>query len=222
MIVLRWLGRTRYRATWAAQQHHREELLAGRAADELWLLEHEPVVTTGRRGVDGLDPAALGCEVVATERGGLATWHGPGQLVGYLVADVGHLGLGVRSTVAAVEQGVLDWLRGRGVDADRRAGFPGVWVGRDKICAVGMHFRRGVSMHGFALNLRPDLAVYGRFVPCGVTDGGVTSLAALGLPAPDPSEVWASVGDSVRRAIVAGAGPGRVTRSDVDSPAGQR
>jgi lipoyl(octanoyl) transferase len=77
-------------------------------------------------------------------------------------------------------------------------------------------------MHGFALNLRPDLAVYGRFVPCGVTDGGVTSLAALGLPAPDPSEVWASVGDSVRRAIVAGAGPGRVTRSDVDSPAGQR
>lgn len=191
-----------YVETRAAQEAHRDGVIAGTAPEELWLLEHDPVVTTGRRRVEGLDPERLGCDVVATERGGLATWHGPGQLVGYPIVDVGSRGGGVRSTVSALEEGVIRWLAGQGIAAGRRPEHPGVWVGRDKICAVGLHFRRGVTLHGFALNLCPDLTVFGRFVPCGITDGGVTSLARLGGPPLAPADAWAGVGAAVRAALV--------------------
>ena len=137
-------------------------------------------------------------EVVRTERGGLATYHGPGQLVGYLILDVARRKTTVKGTVCAVESGIIAWLGSWGVDSGRRPGRPGVWVGDDKICAVGMHFRRGVSMHGFALNLTVDLSRFSTFVPCGITDGGVTSLAAVVGSSREP---W-QVADEVGRCLV--------------------
>jgi lipoyl(octanoyl) transferase len=196
-----WLGRVPYGWALALQRARRDAIVAGTAPEVLWLLEHDPVVTVGRRAVPELGDEVAGYPVVRTERGGLATWHGPGQLVGYLLADTRARGWSVRGTVAGLEEGVIRWLAARGVSAARRAGAHGVWVGRDKICAVGLHFRRGVSMHGFALNLANRGEGFDAIVPCGITDGGVTSLALLGVPAPAPREAAASVGRSVLDAL---------------------
>ena len=148
-----------------------------------------------------------------TERGGLATWHGPGQLVIYALIDAAGRGIGVRGLVEALERAVTGWLLRRGVNAGPRDGHPGVWVpsarspsGLDKICAIGLHFRRGVSMHGLALNLAPDLSSFGLFTPCGVRDAGVTSLAALTGASPTPKEAALDVLDSVFCALDARPG----------------
>lgn len=196
-----WLGRVPYTVALERQRERREAVLRGEADEALWLLEHDPVVTTGRRAVLDLDRDRIGIPVVETERGGLATYHGPGQLVGYLLLDVGARGGGVRVTVRAVEEGLVTWLAARGASAGRREGYPGVWVGTDKIAAVGMHFRRGVSMHGFALNLTVDLAGFEGFSPCGIRDGGVTSLARIGGEDVAPETVAVEVGFSVLRAL---------------------
>jgi len=200
-----WLGRLPYRWAWRLQHLRREAVIAGHAPEALWLLEHPSVITTGRRAVADLPDAASlkarGIGLEHTERGGLATWHGPGQLVGYLIIDAARRGIGVRRTVRAVEQGILDWLASQDIDAHRRDGYPGVWVGRDKVCAIGMHFRRGVSMHGFALNLDPDLSAYDLFVPCGIRDGGVTSMARLQGSAPAPVAASEGVGVAVASAV---------------------
>jgi lipoyl(octanoyl) transferase len=200
-LAWEWLGRVGYLDALGRQRARRDAILAGRADEVLWLLEHDPVVTTGRRAVD-LDPARIPWPIVATERGGLATFHGPGQLVGYLLADVGRRGLGVRRTVTALEGGVIAWLAGQRITAARRPDAPGVWVGRDKVCAVGLHFRRGVSMHGFALNLDVALASYAGFVPCGIADGGVTSVERLLGRSPSTIEAAPSVAAAVVRALV--------------------
>jgi lipoyl(octanoyl) transferase len=191
----RWLGRVSYPAAWWAQRTRRSAVLEGAADEAIWLLEHDAVYTTGLRAVDL--PEVLPAPVVRTERGGLTTWHGPGQLVGYLILDISGRGGSVKGTLAAVEAGVIAWLGGHGIDAGRRPGFPGVWVGRDKICAVGMHFRRGVSMHGLALNLSPDLSAFDAIVPCGITDGGVTSFAEVRGSAPTPAQAAIGLGQSL-------------------------
>ncbi|MCO4747746.1 MAG: lipoyl(octanoyl) transferase LipB [Proteobacteria bacterium] len=196
-VDVAWLGKVPYREALRLQRARREGVIAHSAPDTLWLLEHPPVITTGRRTAD-LDLGRLGgLEVVHTERGGLATWHGPGQLVGYLIADVGRLGHGVKSTVEALEQGLVDWLGQHGVAAFAESGFPGVWTQTGKIASVGLHFRRGVSLHGFALNLCPDLADFERFTPCGIEGVRMTSLEAeIGVIVP-PVEAWIGVGDSI-------------------------
>jgi lipoyl(octanoyl) transferase len=202
----RWLGQVPYRTALERQRAHRQAVLAGRAQSELWLLEHPPVVTEGRRPPPIPTPVVLlaehGIDWVRTERGGLATYHGPGQLVGYLIADIGPLRLSVRATVAALEQGLIDWLAGSGVQAGRRPEYPGVWVGQAKIGAVGLHFQRNVSMHGFALNLTTPLEPFGLFVPCGIHDGSVTTLAQLlGASAPGPAEAAPAVAAAVLSAL---------------------
>lgn len=194
----RWRGRLPYAATLVEQRERRSAILAGSAPEEIWLLEHAPVITVGRRGAEGIAPDAVlaqrGVSVVRTERGGLATWHGPGQLVAYLLVNAVERGWGVRRLVHAVEQAVIDLLAALGVAAARRAGLPGVWVGADKIAAIGLHVRRGVTMHGLAVNLAPDLSWYDLFVPCGVTDGGVTSVARAGGRALDLEAAAALLG----------------------------
>lgn len=188
-MIWRWLGRVPYGEALAAQREHREALIAGKAGEEVWLLEHPPVITTGRRGVDDLEPGrvlAAGFDLHATERGGLATCHEPGQLVAYVLVDAREIG--VWRTVAAIETAAASWLGDQGVAAGPREGFPGVWVGRNKICAVGLHFRAGRTMHGLALNLTNDLRGFALITPCGITDGGVTSLQRLlgeGTPTPE-------------------------------------
>ncbi len=198
-----WLGRVPYVEARDRQLARRRAIIEGTADEAFWLLEHDPVITTGRRVVD-LDEAALraaGIDVVHTERGGLATWHGPGQLVGYVLIDIQRHGLKVRTMVEALEQGLINWLGTEGVTAARRGGYPGVWVGTDKIAALGLHFSRGVSMHGFALNLCPSLDGFARIVPCGITDGGVTTFERVTGRRLEPRDAAERVGSAVLAAL---------------------
>lgn len=198
-----------YELAWARQRALRAEIIAGQGTEQLALLEHRAVVTFGKRPAPGNpDPEALratGIDVFTTERGGLATWHGPGQLVGYLLVDCGRRGLGVRRLVERLEDGLIAYLAGLGVIAARREGLPGVWVGRDKIAALGLHLQRGVTMHGFALNLRLGPEAFSGIVPCGITDGGVASLHRLIPDAPGPQEAAPAVAAAVIGALVDGA-----------------
>lgn len=190
-----WLGRLSYPWALRLQRSRRAAVLRGHAPEAFWLLEHPAVITLGRRG-GTVHPHATD-PVVTVERGGLATWHGPGQLVGYLILDLPRRGIGVRVTVHALEQGIIDWLSSVGVSAERVCGVPGVWVGDAKIAQVGLHVRRGVTLHGFALNITNDLAAFDQIVPCGLDDRRVTSVAALGGPVAPLHHVAPAVGRSV-------------------------
>jgi lipoyl(octanoyl) transferase len=153
------------------------ERRAGAIEDTLVLVEHPPVVTVGVEGDDGL-AAASGLPVVAVERGGHATYHGPGQLVGYPVVDLGPRGHDVRRFVREVEGLVADAIAPFGVAGGHVKGQPGVWVdGRRKIASVGIAVDHWVTFHGFALNVDPDLAAFARFRPCGLDGAVMTSVA---------------------------------------------
>jgi lipoyl(octanoyl) transferase len=172
--------------------------------DTLHLLEHPPVITTGRRAVP-LDEEAVraaGFELHQADRGGLATCHEPGQLVGYLFVDVRTIG--VRPFVHAVEDGLIRWLASQGVRGDRWPGRPGVWVGETKVAAIGLGVRRGVTCHGFALNLANDLAGFSLIDPCGLGSGSVGSLARLVPRSPTPEEAAPSVAVTVLDALPPG------------------
>ena len=180
MIEVRWRGRVGYRDALEQQRDRRNRILTHEASECVWLLEHPSVLTVGRRAVSDLpDPDVLmrlGMEIHRTERGGLATYHGPGQLVGYFLIDVASRGIKVRELVHSIEEGVISWLAQHGVQAARRRCFPGVWVGDAKICSLGLHFRKGVSMHGFALNLSTDIEGFSSITPCGIRDARITRL----------------------------------------------
>lgn len=187
MLRVRWLGRVRYQDAQAVQQ----ALFAAPAGhDWLLLLEHHPVYTMGvHASMDHVlaAPDSVGAELIRTNRGGDVTYHGPGQITGYpiLTAPMGRGS--TPAHVAAVEQLVIDVLADLGLPgAGRLAGYPGVWVDPDganprKICAIGIRLSRGRTMHGFALNVAPDLAMFGHIVPCGIPDKAVTSVAAEGI-----------------------------------------
>ena len=192
-LHIRWLGRVAYRDAYALQHG----LFTSSSDDHLLLLEHPPVYTLGIRGDLGhflSQPAAVGAELVRTDRGGDVTYHGPGQLVGYPILTVpGRRGGGLADTAAyvcSVEQLVMDALGDLGLsDVGTVAGRPGVWVAPGsaaprKVCAVGVKLSRGRSMHGFALNVAPDMGMFGHIVPCGIADKGVTSLRDEGIDVP--------------------------------------
>lgn len=153
---------------------------SGQSPETLLLLQHPPVITLGKRAspanilwsTDAL--AKAGISVARATRGGDVTYHGPGQLVGYPIFRVGRA---VRAHVSAIASAVIAALDELGVRAEWRESCPGVWVGDDKICAVGIQIRRGIAMHGFALNVDLDLAVFAAIVPCGLRHAGVTSMA---------------------------------------------
>jgi lipoyl(octanoyl) transferase len=169
-----------------AEMEARNQAVASGAADELiWLLEHPPVYTAGTSA----DPAELvdpRFEVVEAGRGGRYTYHGPGQRIGYLVLDLNRRGKDVRCFVHAIEGWVIATLAKFGVESWRAEGRVGIWT-RDidgseaKIGAIGVRVRRWVTMHGFSVNLDPDLTHFGGIVPCGIAEYGVTSMAKLGL-----------------------------------------
>ena len=159
------------------------------------LLEHEPVYTMGRRGGRSsmlLAPEAMPAPVVDIERGGDLTWHGPGQLVGYPILDLRRRELRAADYVRELEALLVDVLATFHLEAGVVAGRPGVWVDGAKIAAIGVAIRGGVSSHGFALNVAPDLAWYDAIVPCGLADASVTSMAAL-LDAPPAVDEVAAV-----------------------------
>lgn len=198
-----WLGRVEYGAALRIQERARLEARSGGGA-RVFGLEHPPVLTLGKRGgVVSPDAGAAGFAVWRTRRGGLATCHEPGQLVGYLVMDARQTG--VRRLVETVEACILDFLGSRGVAATRRTAYPGVWVegsgGWAKIAAVGMQIRDGWTTHGFALNLRNDLRGFGLIDPCGIQDASVTSLLRLRGAAPSPRDAFAELGPALGSAL---------------------
>jgi len=144
--------------------------------DEFWCLSHAPVFTQGLNGQPEhvLDPGPI--PVVATDRGGQVTYHGPGQLIVYTLVDLARAGIGVRQWVEQIEQVLIDWLAEQGVAAQRETDAPGVYVGAAKIAALGLKVRRGRCYHGLSLNLDMDLAPFARINPCGVSGRVVTQL----------------------------------------------
>ena len=180
-LRIRWLGRVRYQDGHALQR----ALFERSADDHLLLLEHPHVYTLGVRADPAhvlVPPSTVGAELVHTDRGGDVTYHGPGQLVGYPILSVPVVPGATPRYVHAVEQLIIDVLADLGLpQASRLYGYPGVWVNGRKICAIGVRLSRGRSMHGFALNVAPDLAMFGHIVPCGIADREVTSLAAEGI-----------------------------------------
>ena len=183
-MVVRELGRMAYREAWALQKRLVDDRVAGRVPDTLVLVEHPPTVTLGRGSKDGdllFDTEALaqqGVECVSIERGGRATFHGPGQLVGYPIVALREVGLSPVSFLRRLEDGLVDALAELGVAAAREPGLTGVWVARDKIAAMGIAVSRGVTYHGFALNVCDRLEGFDCIVPCGIpeSDHGVTSI----------------------------------------------
>lgn len=175
-----------YRAALEAMEARNRAIAEGEAGELLWLLEHPPVYTAGTSAAapELLDPRF---EVVEAGRGGRFTYHGPGQRIGYVLLDLRERGRDVRCFVHSLEGWVIATLGDLGLDAWRAEGRIGIWTrgtdGREaKIGAIGVRVRRWVTMHGFSVNLDPDLSHFGGIVPCGIEEFGVTSLAALGLP----------------------------------------
>ncbi len=213
----RWLGRVRYRDAYALQHG----LWRTSHDDHLLLLEHPHVYTLGVRTDPAhllVDPASVGAEVARADRGGDVTYHGPGQLVGYPIITVASPPAlpDTPAYVHAVEQLLIDSLEDLGVPgAARLPGYPGVWVGVGegrprKIAAIGVRLSKGRSLHGFALNVDPDMAMFGHIVPCGIAEYPVTSLAAEGATASMPDAV-----DAVAARAAARWGGGHVDRADV-------
>ena len=174
-----------YREALLAMEARNAAIAAGEAGELVWLLEHPPVYTAGTSAdaAELLDPRF---EVVEAGRGGRYTYHGPGQRIGYVLLDLGKRGRDVRRFVHALEGWVIATLRGFGVESWSVEGRVGIWTtdidGREaKIGAIGVRVRRWVTMHGFSVNLDPDLSHFTGIVPCGIEEFGVTSLARLGI-----------------------------------------
>jgi lipoyl(octanoyl) transferase len=179
-VIARRLGRVAYEPTWRAMQAFNTARTRA-TADQLWMVEHPPVFTLGLAGRREHVLAPGDIPVIATDRGGQVTYHGPGQAVAYVLIDLRRAGFGVKELVRRLEQSVLDVLAGYGISGERRPGMPGVYVAGAKIAAVGLRVARGCSYHGVALNAEVDLAPFGRIDPCGYPGQACTRLADLGV-----------------------------------------
>jgi lipoyl(octanoyl) transferase len=180
------LGRTDYTRTWRAMQAFTDARTPD-TEDEIWLTEHAPVYTLGLAGRPEHMLRANAIPVLKVDRGGQITYHGPGQLVVYLLIDLKRLRLGVRALVEAIESGVIKLLDSYGIEAYGRRDAPGVYVKRDgreaKVAALGLKVRNGCTYHGLALNLDMDLAPFDDIDPCGYRGLAVTQLRDLGVQA---------------------------------------
>lgn len=179
-MVIKHLGRVDYEPAWRAMQAFtamRDET----TPDELWVLEHSPVFTLGQAGKREhlLQPTDI--PVVAIDRGGQITYHGPGQVVIYVLVDLKRRGYGVKDLVYRMEQAVIDLLASAGIQAERRAGAPGVYVAGEKIAALGLRIKQGRSYHGLALNVDMDLSPFSFINPCGYPGMAVTQTRNLGM-----------------------------------------
>lgn len=181
LLTVRQLGLQPYLPVWQAMQRFTNER-GPDTPDEIWLLEHEPVFTQGQAGKPEhlLLPGDI--PVVQADRGGQVTYHGPGQLIAYLLLDVRRAGLGVRELVSLMERVLVELLEGYGVEAHARPDAPGVYVGAAKIASLGLRIRRGCSFHGLALNVDMDLQPFRRINPCGYAGLAMTQLRDLAGP----------------------------------------
>lgn len=177
---LRELGQVPYQETWRRMQ----AFTGGREAntpDEIWLLEHPPVFTLGMNSSPEHVLEPDGIPLVQSDRGGQVTYHGPGQLVAYVLMDIRRATLGVRDLVTALEQSVIAMVGEHGIQAVARQDAPGVYVADRKLASLGIRIRRGCSYHGLAINVDMDLSPFAGIDPCGYPGLEVTSLAELGI-----------------------------------------
>jgi lipoyl(octanoyl) transferase len=184
-IALSRQGLVEYQKAWDAQRRIHEEVASGDRPNTLLLLEHPSVYTAGRR-TDEAERPADGTPVIDVDRGGRITWHGPGQLVGYPIVKL-QKPTELVGFVREIESALINVCADLGISAVRVDGRSGVWICDEKsdrkIAAIGIRVAKGVTMHGFALNVNPNLEAFGQIVPCGITDADVTSLQLeLGRP----------------------------------------
>ena len=195
------MGLVSYQTALETQRNLVAARQAGQLPDQLLLLQHQPVITVGVSGRSGTNhilasPAELsehGIEVIEVRRGGDVTYHGPGQLVGYPIIDLRPDRCDVHRYVRDLEEVLIRTVASYGVKARRRSGLTGVWVGEDKLAAIGVRLSRWVASHGFALNVTTNLEHFRLIVPCGLVGSGVTSLERLVRPVPPLDRLEASI-----------------------------
>lgn len=179
------LGQCDYQEAYQLQKQLLCRRIGKRIPDTLILLQHPPVITVGRKGarrnilVDNEVLCREGIPVYNTDRGGDITYHGPGQIVGYPILDLNRHGRDVHKVIYMFEEVIIRLLAGCGIEGTRLPDYPGVWVGSEKICAIGIGISNWVTYHGFALNVNTNLAHFSFITPCGIPDRGVTSMARL-------------------------------------------
>ena len=178
-VLISHLGLVEYLPTWELQKSIAADLVNGKGEDTLLLLQHPSVYTAGRRTEDSERPQN-GVQVVDVDRGGKITWHGIGQIVGYPIVRLKNP-TDVVGFVREIESALIDLCAELGIAAERVCERSGVWVkdatGDRKIAAIGIRVAKGVTTHGFAINVNPDLSAYDQIIPCGIVDAGVTSIA---------------------------------------------
>ncbi len=179
------LGRVDYAAAWELQRRAVAARIAEEIPDLLILVEHPHVYTLGRSGhaenvlLDEARLAAIGARLFQVDRGGDVTYHGPGQLVGYPIVHLARLGKDTHQHLRRIEETLIRTLADFGVEGRRDPAYTGVWVGTEKVAAIGVRVSHWVTSHGFALNVDPDLTYFANIIPCGIRQRGVTSLARL-------------------------------------------
>ena len=178
-----WLGRQPYTSIWDLQKRLHIKRVAGEIPDIVLLLEHEHVYTFGKNADTNLllNSKPNDAEVVQIDRGGQVTYHGPGQLIGYPILDLHNYQKSVSWYMRSLEGVIINCLKKLGIKSERKKDLPGVWVGDNKICAMGVRLSRWVTMHGFALNLAPDMKYFDGMIPCGIFNYGVTSIHEQGI-----------------------------------------
>ena len=207
-----------YHDAWSWQRETAAALRERRAPEALALLQHPPVYTLGRRAkaehllVSPDDLRRRGAQVVEVDRGGDVTFHGPGQLVGYPILDLRARGTLPGDYVRLLEQVLIEALASFDITGERVPGRPGVWAGGDKIAAIGVRVQRGVTTHGFALNVNTDLSWFDAIVPCGLSDATVTSMASILGEAPSVEAVETAVAHAFSNRFAARLGPASCSR----------
>ncbi len=186
-----WLGRQPYGPMWQRLQNRAVRVSQSGGDEVIWACEHDPIYTTGRRGVDNRSSESLPAPLLVTDRGGETTFHGPGQILLYPIVNLRSRAMGVKTYVHLLEQSCIDLLTGFGLQARRRCGFPGVWLDQGKVAALGVRVARGVASHGMALNVAVDPAWFSSIHPCGLSMP-VVNLSSFGVsPAlPELAEDW--------------------------------
>ena len=176
-----WLGRQPYQQIWGLQKQLHAKRILGEIPDVVLLLEHNHVYTFGKNADTNhlLDSKPQNAEVIQIDRGGEVTYHGPGQLVCYPIIDLHNYKMSITWYMRTLENVIICCIQELGIEAKLKDGLPGVWVDDDKICAMGIRLSRWVTMHGFALNLNPDMIYFDGMIPCGIFEHGVTSLNDL-------------------------------------------
>ena len=178
-----WLGRQPYYLIWGLQKQLHSRRVIGEISDVVLLLEHDHVYTFGKNADRNhlLDSKPNNTEVIQIDRGGEVTYHGPGQLVCYPILDLHNYEMSVSWYMRSLEDVIIRYLYEHSINSNQKPGLTGVWVGDNKICALGVRLSRWVTMHGFALNIQPDMHYFEGIIPCGIFEYGVTSLYELGI-----------------------------------------